>query len=79
MASAKDVAIVNTDSGVRVTLGKIYLYPDGHANLTFPANHEQGQPELNMPLTNVADLLVELTSLVALMATQVKKHPGKTS
>ena len=31
MASANDVPIVKTPKGVRVNLGKLYLYPDGHA------------------------------------------------
>ncbi len=49
MASANDVPIVKTPKGVRVSLGKLYLYPDGHTNLTFPAVPEAGTPELNLP------------------------------
>ena len=42
MASADDVPIVDTPNGVRVSLEKLYLYPDGHANLTFAAVPEEG-------------------------------------
>ncbi len=73
MASANDVHIHHTDSGVRVNLGKLYLYPDGHANLTFPAAPEGGQPELNMPLTDELDVVDELLSLVRRMKREVRK------
>ena len=33
MASANDVPIVKTPKGVRVNLGKLYLYPDGTRTL----------------------------------------------
>lgn len=71
MASAKDVPIIKTPKGVRVSLGKIYLYPDGHANLTFPADSEVGFQELNLPLTNGVDVLDELTTLVKRMTDEI--------
>ena len=42
MASAKDVPIVKTPKGVRVSLGKLYMYPDGLVKLTFPPVPEAG-------------------------------------
>jgi hypothetical protein len=73
MASAKDVPIVKTPKGVRVSLGKLYMYPDGHANLTFPAVPEADAPELNMPLTNSLDVMEELLTLVRRMHHEVVK------
>ncbi len=73
MASAKDVGIVHTPKGVRVNLGKLYLYPDGHANLTFPAVPETDTAELNMPLTDGLDVVDELVTLVRRMRNEVKK------
>lgn len=73
MASANDVSIVKTPKGVRVSLGKLYMYPDGHANLTFPAVPEKGTPELNLPLTNALDVMEELLTLVRKMHHEVVK------
>ena len=73
MASAKDVAIVKTPKGVRVSLGKLYMYPDGHANLKFPAVPGENSPELNLPLTNAVDVVYELTTLVKRMQDAVVK------
>jgi len=70
MASAQNVPIVNTPKGVRVTLGKLYLYPDGHANPTFDPVPDAAFEGLNLPLTNAVDVLVELTSLVKRMQDQ---------
>lgn len=76
MASAKDVPIVKTPKGVRVSLGKLYLYPDGHANLTFDPVPDEGFDGLNLPLTNTVDVLDELTTLVKRMQdTVVKSRP----
>jgi hypothetical protein len=73
MASARDVPIVKTPKGVRVSLGKVYLYPDGHANLTFDPVPEVGFNGLNLPLTNAVDVLDELVTLVKRMQDQVVK------
>ncbi len=78
MASAKDVPIVNTDSGVRVTLGKLYMYPDGHANLEFGPVREEGFKGLNLPLSDPVDVLDELTTVVQRMKNEiVKGRPGR--
>ncbi len=74
MASANDACIEKTPKGVRVSLGKLYMYPDGHCNLTFPAVPEEGKPELNMPLTNSLDLMDELLTLVRRMHHEVVKN-----
>ncbi len=73
MASAKDVPIVETPKGVRVSLGKLYLYPDGHANLTFDPVPEQNFSGLNLPLTNAVDVLHEFVSLVQEMQNKIVK------
>lgn len=79
MASANDVRIVRTPKGVRVNLGKLYLYPDGHANLVFGAVPEQGVEELNLPLTKPTDVVDELLTLVRRMEAEVvKKRPGQS-
>ena len=76
MASAEDIPIVNTPNGVRVSLGKLYLYPDGHANLTFDPVPEKGFAGLNLPLTNAVDVLDELVTVVKRMQdTVVKSRP----
>ena len=78
MASSKDVPIRSTPKGVRVSLGKLYMYPDGHANLTFDAVPDAGFDGLNLPLTNAVDVLFELNDLVKRMNdTVVKKRPGQ--
>lgn len=78
MASAHDVPIVDTPKGVRVTLGKLYMYPDGHANLTFEPVPDRGFEGLNLPLTNAVDVLYELNTLIKRMNdTVVKKRPGQ--
>jgi hypothetical protein len=78
MASSKDVPIVPTESGVKVSLGDLYMYPDGHANLTFDAVPQRHFSKLNLPLTNAVDVMVELTDLVKRMNdTVVKKRPGQ--
>ena len=61
MASVEDVPIVKTPKGVRVSLGKLYMYPDGHANLTFDSVPDEDFSGLNLPLTNAVDVLSELT------------------
>jgi hypothetical protein len=77
MASAHDVRITDTPKGVRVRLGDLYMYPDGHANLTFRAVPEVAAEELNLPLTNAVDVIFELTMLVKRMNDQVvKKRPA---
>lgn len=73
MASAHDVPIVETPKGVRATLGKLYMYPDGHANLTFEPVPDASFVGLNLPLTNAVDVLDELTTLVKRMNDQVAK------
>lgn len=73
MASVKDVPIIKTPKGVRVSLDKLYLYPDGHANLTFSPVPDAGFSGLNMPLTNAVDVISELTALVKLMNDEVVK------
>ena len=73
MASVKDVPIVDTPKGVRVSLGNLYLYPDGHANLTFDPVPEQNFSGLNLPLTNAVDVLQELVGLVKQMQDKVVK------
>jgi len=73
MASAKDVPIVETPKGVKVSLGKLYLYPDGHANLTFDPVPEKNFSGLNLPLTNAVDVLHELAGLVKEMQDKVVK------
>jgi hypothetical protein len=78
MASSYDVPIVPTPKGVRVSLEKLYLYPDGHANLTFAPVPEVGFSGLNLPLTTAVDVLQELTNLVKRMQDEVvKKRPGQ--
>lgn len=74
MASAADVAIVQTPKGIRVSLGKLYMYPDGHANLTFPAIPEKGVGEINLPLTNPIDVVVEFADLVRRMQNEIVKQ-----
>ena len=78
MASTiQDVPIIKTPKGVRVSLDKLYLYPDGHANLTFAAEKDAGFSGLNLPLTNAVDVLVELSTLVKRMQDEiVKGRPG---
>jgi hypothetical protein len=77
MASADQVPIVFTPKGVRATLGKLYMYPDGHANLTFDAVPDEGFDGVNLPLTNAVDVLSELTALVKRMNdTVVKRRPA---
>jgi hypothetical protein len=71
MASAQEVPIVHTPKGVRVNLGKLYLYPDGHANLVFGAVPEEGIDELNLPLTNALDVIEELLTVVRRMQNEV--------
>jgi hypothetical protein len=78
MASSKDVPIVPTGKGVKVTLGDLYMYPDGHANLTFAAVPQRHFAKLNLPLTNAVDVIAELTDLVKRMNDDVvKKRPGQ--
>ena len=77
MASAADVPIVRTPKGVRVSLDKLYLYPDGHAKLTFEPIPDKGFAELNLPLTNAVDVLSELTALVKRMNDEVVKGRPK--
>jgi hypothetical protein len=78
MASGKDVPIIRTPKGVRVNLGKLYLYPDQHANLVFGAVPEQGFEELNLPLTKPTDVIDELLTVIRRMeADVVKKRPGQ--
>lgn len=69
-ASTNDVHIHHTDKGVRVDLGKLYLYPDGHANLTFPPT--SGAAEINVPLADELELMSELLRLVQLMKREVR-------
>jgi hypothetical protein len=77
MASASDVPVVRTPNGVRVDLGKFYLYQDGHANLVFPAVPNEGFDELNLPLTNALDTVDELLTIVRKAHGEVvKKRPG---
>lgn len=64
MASTQDVSIISTPKGVRVSLDKLYLYPDGHATHTFAPIPEVGFKGINSPLTNCVDALVELSALV---------------
>jgi hypothetical protein len=71
MASVKDVPVVKTPKGVRVSLGKLYMYPDGHANLTFGPAASEGFSGLNLPLTNAVDVLSELTALVKRMSDEI--------
>ncbi len=73
MASAHNVPIVNTPKGVRASLGKLYVYPDGHANLTFDPVPDAGFEGLNLPLTNAVDVIDELVTLVKRMQDQVVK------
>jgi hypothetical protein len=73
-ASISDVHIHHTPKGVRVDLGKIYVYPDGHANLTFPSTSETA--ELNLPLIDDLDLISELTKLLRRMNREARK-PGQ--
>lgn len=73
MASAADVPITKTPKGVRVSLGKLYLYPDGHANLTFDPVPEKNFAGLNLPLTNAVDVLYELATLVKAMQDDIVK------
>ena len=73
MASANDVPISSTPKGVRVNLGKLYLYPDGHANLVFGAVPEQGFDELNLPLTKPTDVMDELLTIIRRMEAEVGK------
>jgi len=74
MASAEEVPIVKTPKGARVSLGKLYMYPDGHANLVFPAVPEAAFAELNLPLTHSADVLVELATVVKKLQDAVVKN-----
>ena len=79
MASSNDVPIVPTPKGGRVSLENIYLYPDGHANLTFAPVPEEGFEGLNLPLTNAVDVIQELVNLVKRMEDEVvKKRPGQS-
>ena len=78
MASGKDAHIVQTPKGVRVELGKLYLYPDGHANLVLPANKSAGIDEINMPMNHALDLMDELLSIIRKAYSEVvKKRPGQ--
>lgn len=77
MASAQDVPIKETSTGVRVRFGDLYIYPDGHANLTFRAVPELGSEKINMPLSNAVDVIAELTAVVKHAHDMiVKKRPG---
>ena len=73
MASAGDVPIGKTPKGVKVTLGKLYMYPDGHANLTFDPDPSTGFAGLNLPLTNGVDVMYEFATLVKRMQDEVVK------
>jgi hypothetical protein len=73
MASVKDVPILKTPKGVRVSFDRLYLYPDGHANLTFAPETDVGFAGLNLPLTNAVDVLSELTTLVKRMQDEIVK------
>jgi hypothetical protein len=73
MASIQDVPIVKTPKGVRVSLDKLYLYPDGHANFTFAPEKGARFAGLNLPLTNGVDVLVELSALVKRMQDEIVK------
>jgi hypothetical protein len=78
MASGNDAHIVPTPRGVRVDLGKLYLYPDGHANLVLPANAAAGVNEINMPLNHALDVIDELVTIVRKAYGEVvKKRPGQ--
>jgi hypothetical protein len=78
MASVDQVPITSTPKGVRVALGKLYMYPDGHANLTFDSVSDGEFEGLNLPLTNAVDVISELTSLVKRMNdTVVQGRPGR--
>jgi hypothetical protein len=79
MASSNDVPIVPTDTGVKVSFGDLYMYPDGHANLTFKAVPQRHFASLNLPLTNAVDVMQELTNLVKRMQDEiVTKRPGQS-
>jgi hypothetical protein len=71
-ASVNDVHIHHTDRGVRVNLGKLYLYPDGHANLTFPPTSDAA--EINVPLADELELVEQLLSLVRLMKREARNR-----
>jgi len=78
MATGKDAHLVPTPKGVRVDLGKLYVYPDGHANLVLPPNVAAGVSEINMPLTNGLDVVDELVAIVRKAYGEVvKKRPGQ--
>jgi hypothetical protein len=79
MASAKDVPVVRTPKGVRVDLGSLYLYPDGHANLVFPPVPTVGFRGVNLPLTRATHVIDELVAIVTRMEDEiVKKRPGQS-
>lgn len=50
MAKSIDHRIANTDTGVKIELGTLYVYPDGHANLTFPKTDDD--PQINWPIAD---------------------------
>ena len=50
MAHSIDDHIAETDTGVKIELGTLYVYPDGHANLTFPK--QNGQRQMNWPIAD---------------------------
>jgi hypothetical protein len=78
MASANDVPIIKTPKGVRVNIEKLYLYPDGHANLVFGAVPDEGFEGLNLPLTRPTHVIDELVTLVRRMEDEiVRKRPGQ--
>jgi hypothetical protein len=78
MASGNDAHLVPTPNGVRVDLGKLYVYPDGHANLVLPPNAEAGVAKINMPLTTGLDVVDELVKIVRKAYGEVvTKRPGQ--
>ena len=80
MASARyDVPVIWTPKGVVAKLDKLYLYRDGHANLTFRPHKDATQgidfAGLNLPLTNAYDVVREIIGLIDSMNDALRKHP----
>lgn len=60
MAKSIDHRIADTRTGVKIELGTLYVYPDGHANLTFPKTADDH--EINWPIADEYEAMSMLSS-----------------
>jgi len=67
-SSITDATIEHTPKGVKCKLDALYLYPDGHANITFADG-------TNVPCELHFDVMIQLATLLRLMQGELNKKP----